>query len=170
MCTAGSNDCKTDVSADETSDLSVSDSADTPGTLTENVDYGTQLSCDDDVHGNYLGFDPNWYGFSYTGTGSKILVYDLFTLAFNEGNDVQFCFGATSPFQTAGGRGVSLGGTLPDGTPGFIGLLRNCEDTTGPQPCVESVGGIPGDTSGPVGTRVRVDIPASFAADPWGHV
>jgi hypothetical protein len=164
-CTAGTT-CSSDVGADDTSNLEVFDSATTGGTLTETVDYGTPLSCVPEQFGSYAGFDPNWYGFSYSGSGSKILVYDLFTLEYNEGNDVQFCFGATEPFQTL--RGGALG-TLPDGTPGYIGLLLNCDDTDGPQPCIESVGPIYRDTSGPTGTQVRVDIPESFAADPFGH-
>jgi hypothetical protein len=164
-CTAGTT-CSSDVRADDTSDLTVFDSATTGGTLTETVDYGTPLNCVPEQFGSYRGFDPNWYGFSYSGSGSKVLVYDLFTLEYNEGNDVQFCFGATEPFQTLRGGGA---GTLPDGSPGFIGLLLNCDDTDGPQPCIESVGPIYRDTSGPTGTQVRVDIPESFAADPFGH-
>ena len=80
VCTAGTR-CSTDVSADDTSNLDVLDSADTGGTLTETVDYGTPLSCAGRTElGSYTGFDPNWYGFSYTGSGNKTITYDLFNL------------------------------------------------------------------------------------------
>jgi hypothetical protein len=164
---AGGTSCSTNVGADDTSNLNVTESADTTGTLTETVDYGTQLSCRGEGAGSYIGFDPNWYGFSFSGTGNKILVYDLFTLPFNPDRNVQFCFAATGEFQASSDDGESVPGTLPDGTPGFIGLLRNCDDTDGPQPCVESIEPIDRDAGG---TEVRVDIPATFSADPFGHV
>jgi hypothetical protein len=163
---AGGTTCSTDVGADDTSNLNVTESADTTGTLTETVDYGTPLSCVPREFGLYTGFDPNWYGFSFTGTGSKILVYDIFTLPFDSDNDVEFCFGANAPFQAASDDGASQPGTLPDGTAGFIGLLRNCENIDGAQPCIESIQPIDTDAGG---TEIRVDIPASFTADPWGH-
>jgi hypothetical protein len=163
---AGGTTCSTDVGADDTSNLHVRESADTSGTLTETVDNGTPLSCADREFGLYTGFDPNWYGFHFTGTGSKILVYDLFNLPFSSDNNVQICFGATAPFQAASDDGASQPGTLPDGTAGFIGLLRNCDDTDGPQPCVEGIQPI---DSEPGGTEITVDIPASFGADPHMH-
>ena len=58
-------------------------------------------------------------------------------------------------------------GTLPDGTPGFIGLLRLCDDVDGPQPCIQSIG--PSSTEGPAFTVIVVLIPDGFTADPHMH-
>jgi hypothetical protein len=174
-CTAGVG-CSTDVGADDTSDLTVFENPDTGGTLTETVDYGTQLTCVPPQFGGYTGFDPNWYGFSFTGSGSKTLTYDLFTLPFNSDRRVEFCFGATETFTTITDEedDIAQPGTLPDGTPGFIGLLPSCssvEDSEPPQPCVENVSPIDRDTtSGPPGTEVTVFIPEAFTADPFGHI
>ena len=170
VCTGGPG-CETNVSADDTSDLDVLDSADTGGTLTETVDYGTQLSCAGEGAGSYTGFDPNWYGFSYTGSGDKTITYDLFNLRFSEDSGVEVCFGATESFEAASDDGRSVPGTLPDGTPGFIGLLDTCSDVESaptPQPCIESIGPI--STSTDIsGTQITVDIPAAFGADPHMH-
>jgi hypothetical protein len=165
-CTSGT-DCSTDAFADDTSNLNVTESPTSDGTLTESVDNGTALSCGGEGAGGYTGFDPNWYSFHFTGTGSKVLTYDLFTLPFNEGNNVQVCFGATEPFQAESDDGESVPGTLPDGTPGFIGLLRLCGDVDGPEPCIESIGPI--SRLAAAGTQIIVEIPAGFTADPHMH-
>jgi hypothetical protein len=166
-CTSGT-DCSTDVGADETSNLRVTESPTSDGTLTETVDNGAPLSCAGEQFGGYTGFDPNWYGFSYTGSGSKVLTYDLFTLPFNSDRDVEVCFGATERFNTVSDDGSAQPGTLPDGTPGFIGLLPSCDSVSGAEPCVESIGPI--SSEGPSGTQVTVLIPESFTADPFGHI
>jgi hypothetical protein len=165
-CTSGT-DCSTNESADDTSNLKVTESPTSDGTLNESVDNGSPLSCAGEGAGSYTGFDPNWYSFSYTGTGSKVLTYDLFTLPFNEGNNVQVCFGATERFQAESDDGESVPGTLPDGTPGFIGLLRLCSDVDGPEPCIQSIGPI--SELAAFGTRVIVQIPEGFGADPHMH-
>lgn len=164
--------CTTDVSADDTSELSVTESPTSDGTLTESVDNGSPLSCAPRQYGLYTGFDPNWYSFHFTGTGSKQLSYDLFNVPFSTDTDFEVCFGATEPFDTVSDDGRSQPGTLPDGTPGFIGLLETCsnvESAPTPQPCIESIGPIISDV-GPGGTRINVEIPAGFGADPHMHV
>jgi hypothetical protein len=165
-CTSGTN-CSTDVGADDTSNLRVIESPTSDGTLNENVDNGSPLSCAGRQYGAYTGFDPNWYGFSYTGSGDKQLTYKLFTLPFNADRDVEFCFGATQPFNAVSDDGASQPGTLPDGTPGFIGLLPSCDSVSGDSPCIEDIQPIDGT---PGGTQVDVLIPASFTADPFGHI
>jgi hypothetical protein len=167
-CTAGTN-CSTDASADHTSDLLVTETPATAGTLNENVDYGRQLSCAGRQYGGYTGLDPNWYGFSYTGSGSKQLRYDLFTLPYNGDNNVQFCFGASVRFRANSDDGSSQQGTLPDGTTGQIGLLPSCDQISSSGPCVLSVVPINSDNPGE-GTRVNVFIPQSFTGDPWGRM
>ncbi len=166
-CTTGIN-CSTDLSADQTSNLLVTETPSTPGVLSETVDYGAPLSCAARQYGGYTGFDPNWYGFSYTGSGSKHLTYDLFTLPYNPNNNVQMCFGANVPFRASSDDGSSQPGTLPDGTSGQIGLLPSCASIASSGPCVISVNPINSDAPGE-GTQVNVLIPASFTGDPWAH-
>jgi hypothetical protein len=169
-CTHGMN-CSTDAGADDTSNLKVTETPTSDGTLTELVDYGTALSCNDPNgnFGSYVGFDPNWYGFSFTGAGSKLLTYDLFGLTFSSDRTVEVCFGANAPFHTASDDGSAQPGTLPDGTSGFIGTLLSCTQVNSQEPCVQSIGAIPTEV-GPGGTRVTVLIPANFTADPWTHI
>jgi hypothetical protein len=168
-------ECTTDLSSPD-SNLFVdsnpnSDPNQNPGTQTESVDLGTPLSCVPEQYGSYSGFDPHWFGWNITGTADKVLTYDLFSLPFNEGNNVQFCFGATGRFQAASDDGTSQPGTLPDGTPGFIGLLKTCDQVDGPQPCIIGVRPIYSDTyEGPSGTEVQISIPQGFGADPFGHI
>jgi hypothetical protein len=135
----------------------------TAGTLTESVDAGTPLSCADPAHGRYTGFDPNWYGFSITGTSDKTLTYTMPSVAFDAG--LQFCFGATVTFPTSSG-GNAAAGTLPDGTAGFIGLLPSCASPPTGFPCVVSVVA----TSTGSGSITTVDVPQAFAGDPFGHM
>lgn len=160
-----STPCSTDVSADATSELKITETPATPGTLTEGVDQGNPLSCAARQYGGYPDLGPNWYSFSFTGTGSKQLTYDLFFLPFNPSNNVQICFGATVPFQ-ANGDASSQPGTLPDGTPGQIGLLPSCDSISSSGPCVSRVGPINSDIPRE-GTRVLVLIPQSYTGDPW---
>jgi hypothetical protein len=166
-CTSGTN-CSTDARADGTSELTVLESPTSDGTLNESVDNGAPLSCAGRLFGGYTGFDPNWYSFSFTGTGDKQLTYDLFTLPFNSDDNVQVCFGATVPFQTASDDGSSQPGTLPDGTPGQIGLLLSCDQTDGPEPCIDVIQPI--NENPLAGTEVIVDIPAGFGGDPHMHI
>jgi len=151
--TCTTNPCTTDIGTAQ-SDLEISaDPA--AGTLTESVDLGTPLSCADRLHGGYTGFDTNWYDFNETGTVDKTASYEIFGLNSDQIEEVQICFGAVYPFQTSEG-GTAQSGTLPDGTPGFIGLLPSCDSTDGAKPCVESVVQFNDDRSGALAT---VDIP-----------
>jgi hypothetical protein len=168
-------ECTTDLSSPD-SNLFVdsnpnSDPNQNAGTQTESVDLGTPLSCVPEQYGSYSGFDPHWFGWHITGTADKVLTYDLFSLPFNADRNVEFCFGATDRFQAASDDGASQPGTLPDGTPGFIGLLRTCDQVDGPQPCIIGVGPISGGLEeGPSGTEVQISIPQGFGADPFGHI
>jgi len=166
-CTSGT-DCSTDAGADDTSNLNVTESPTSDGTLTESVDNGTALSCQPEQYGGYTGFDPNWYSFHFTGTGSKVLTYDLFTLPFNADRRVEVCFGATIEFSVISDDGAAQPGTLPDGTPGFIGLLPSCDSVSGQSPCIEGVGPIGRLAAN--GTQVTVLIPDNFPADPHMHI
>ena len=158
--------CSTNVRADSTSDLAITETPTTPGTLTEGVDQGNPLSCSGSQYGNYPDLGPNWYSFSFTGSGSKQLTYDLFFLPFNPSNNVQICFGATVSFRANSDDGSSQPGTLPDGTSGQIGLLPTCDSISSSGPCVSRVVPINGDAPAE-GTQVGVFIPQSYTGDPF---
>jgi hypothetical protein len=160
--------CTSDLST-STSDLSIS-AAPGAGTLSESVDVGTPLSCASRENGDYTGFDTNWYGFSETGTVDKTLFYELFGLTSDQISDIQVCFGAPYDFVNNFGDDAAAG-TLPDGTPGFVGLLPSCDATfAGIGPCID---GIEPFTDGHSGLRVVVDVPGTLVtgapADPWMH-
>jgi hypothetical protein len=133
--TCTSDPCTTDVSS-AISDMSISTTT-AAGTLTENVDVGSPLSCADEANGGYTGFDTNTYQFfEETGTADKTIVYTIDGVSSD--NDVEMCFGATYEFVTNEG-GEAASGTLPDGTTGFVGLLPDCDDEfDGIGPCIES--------------------------------
>jgi hypothetical protein len=135
------------------------------------VDLGTPLSCTPEQYGSYGGFDPHWFGWHITGNADKDLFYDLFSLPFNADRNVQFCFGATAQFPANSDDGLAQPGTLPDGTPGYIGLLPSCSDVNSTSPCIEGTGPISQNTDngGFSGTQIRIFIPESFTADPFGH-
>jgi hypothetical protein len=131
------------------------------GTLTESVDLGNPLDCSDAAHGGYTGFDPNWYGFSITGSSDKGLKYQV----NNTTDTPRICFGATADFPTNTGD-IAAPGTLPDGTPGFIGLLPNCASAPAGDPCIVSI--VP--TVNGAGSVVQIDVPQAFAGDPFTHM
>jgi hypothetical protein len=164
--TTSSNPCTSDLGT-STSDLGISaDPA--AGTITESVDVGSPLICDR-AHGDYTGFDANWYGFSETGTVDKTLSYEIFGLNSDQIGEVQFCFGAPYDFTTAPGE-LAAAGMLPDGTPGFIGLLPSCDSTDEVAPCVDSVVPFTDDHSGALGTVTVPGLTANGApGDPWMH-
>ncbi len=84
--------------------------------------------------------------------------------------NVQFCFGATAQFPANSDDGLAQPGTLPDGTAGFIGLLPSCSSVNDTSPCIVGIGPISRNTdNGLSGTQIRVFIPESFTADPFGH-
>lgn len=169
FCPAGQR-CDTGLSAsDRKSDFSVvanpnSSPTQNAGTLTESVDFGTPLSCAGRRFGGYTAFDDNWYGFSITGSAEKVATYDIFNVSPDQ--NPQFCFGAKVTFQTT--TGSAAAGTLPDGSPGFIGLLPTCANAPTDDPCVQSEAAFSNDSGS--GTEFVVDVPQAFSDDPWGHI
>jgi hypothetical protein len=165
--TCTTNPCTTDLGT-AVSDLSISaDPA--AGTLNESVDVGTPLSCADAAHGGYAGFDTNWYTFSETGTVNKTLRYELFGLTTDQESAVRMCFGATYDFPTFGG-GEAASGTLPDGTPGFIGLLPTCNPDRPVPPCVNSIAPFTDGHSGLLATVTVPGLsPTGAPGDPMIH-
>jgi hypothetical protein len=158
--------CQTSLSSpDGVSTLAVSANQGA-GTLSESIDSGSPLVCDE-AHGGYTGFDPNWYGFSITGSSDKELTYTILNVDPN--NFFTLCFGATADFLTDTGAEAAPG-TLPDGNPdGFIGPLPSCNGNPAFEavnPCVESV--VPNPNGS--GVVLTAHIPEAFQGDPWSHM
>jgi len=162
--------CQTSLSTTE-SDFEVTASADASkpnaGTLSESVNVGTPLQCP-----GYIQEDPNSWEFSMTSVNrSKTIVNTIkVPLLPLSGpldailNATQACFGAVTEFTTKSGAPAAPA-TLPDGTPGFIGLLPDCTGAHGP--CVVSRKSIL-DLSSGIGFDIvmTVYIPEGFAGDP----
>lgn len=74
--------------------------------------------------------------------------------------DLQFCLAATFKFQTR--SGPAKGVTLPNGLPGFVGVLPVCKSTPNP-PCLVSK-----TKNGPRAV-LKLLIPAIQGEDPWGR-
>jgi hypothetical protein len=79
-------------------------------------------------------------------------------------NQQQYCFVASFPFTTKTGSAQPT--TLPDGSPGFIGLLRDCNTVTN-QPCISARNGLLGGLFGTV--SITITIPAGESGDPQGR-
>ena len=143
--------------------------ADAPsGTLTQTVNVGTRLTC-----GSYRPRDPNWYDSvvvppaSQTPTAAPISIVDdvSYTLRNTTAEGIGFCLGAAYDFTTASGNQAPAG-ALPNGKPGFIGLLPRCSESK--PPCIASVSQ-KRDASAKTGfdTLMKVRIPEN--GDPWGR-
>ena len=139
------------------------------GTLTESVNgnNGAPLNC-----AGYTSADPNVYSFLTTTSVHKkitITIDDPLTpltgtiAVYLAAQDI--CFGATADFAVKGG-GLAPAGTLPGGTPGFIGLLPNCPAAG---PCQDRTDdrAIP-DSNSPIGYDIVLiaDVPQTFPGDP----
>ncbi len=157
--------CQTSVSTATSNFAVTANPSPTAATLTVSTDVGTQLQC-----AGYTAQDPNWFSFSVTSANrGKLITYTVRPAGpgTEPVGSTQFCLGAAADFTTRAGT-PAPGGTLPDGSSGFIGLLPGCTSSSGP--CVDSRGRTP-DPNSPTGFDVvlRVVIPAGFAGDPWGR-
>lgn len=125
-------------------------------TLSESVDVGTALTCP-----NYKARDANWFEFVVsTSDRSKLITY---TIDNTSPMGVQFCFGAPYEFEMPGDENAPPG-TLPDGSPGFVGPLEHCESfPEPPEACVKSI------VASGQNTLVTVRIDAGLEGDPWGR-
>jgi hypothetical protein len=141
----------------------------TSGTLTESVNVPTEppLSC-----AGYTSADPNTYDFLTTNSAlNKVVTITIkqpigtfptfdptdtdFPFGDGDGDydDVlvtqKICFEAPYSFTVSGG-GSATPTTLPDGSPGFIGLLPNCNDPNS-GPCHDRAhDSAPADPSSPI--------------------
>lgn len=140
--------------------------------LYQNVDSGTQLSCN---FSSGAPTDSNWYQYYLNNnTWSKQITYDLAPTSKTNGEqvkDLQVCFGSTVPFVTASGSYAS-GGTLPNGVSGYVGLLPNCITKGAPTPnatyCIQSRSKVTPLVPNAYGFDFQVVIssPAGLADDP----
>jgi hypothetical protein len=123
------------------------------GTLSESVDVGTPLTC-----AGYVATDPNWFQFLWSSVNRfKLITY---TLDNTNPDGIHVCFGAPYEFRTSSSEPAPAG-TLPNGTPGFIGLLPSCPASG---PCVQSITSSEGDEG--VNTIITVRIPDGLVGDP----
>jgi hypothetical protein len=140
------------------------------GTLNLSVDVGTKPVCATSSGAPYVGHDQNFYGTVYTpnaGTAqvAKTMKYTLFDTGGVQG--IHLCFAAPYEFEVLGDTNAPPG-TLPDGTPGFVGLLENCDPANDAvaDPC-QTTTTVP-DSNVPTGvdTVITISIPAAELGDP----
>jgi hypothetical protein len=166
LCGDGGPACSTSLVTSNSTYAVVSNAS--AGTLRQTVNVGNQLTC-----GSYRFRDPNWYDAvvvaptSSPPTASPAAIADTVTykIANAKAHGIGFCLGAAYDFTTASG-GQAPAGTLPNGNPGFIGLLPRC--SKGTPPCISSVRQ-KADTSVKVGFDVIMKIQIPDNGDPWGH-
>jgi hypothetical protein len=158
-CGDGGPQCSTTVNTAGSSYTGISDS--TSGTLLGALDVGTRLTCR-----GYKNRDPNWYESIVSGTTSVPAYQIQYTLKDSTPSGFHACMGLAYKFTTASGK-KARPGKLPNGKPGFIGLLPPCLPTT-IGPCVLSITSSqdPKSTTG-VDTNVVLRIPPSAPGDPW---
>jgi hypothetical protein len=139
-----------------------------PGSkLVEALDAGHKLVCP-----GYTRKDKrSWFEFMLAAKTQFGITYQITDVIHNRtAKGVHFCAGLGYRFKTLSGR-PARHAKLPNGEPGWIGLLPDCErDSTGAVtstgPCVLSTeqSGEPGNIS----TTLTVQIPAMSLSDPWG--
>lgn len=138
------------------------------GTLRQTLDVGAPLVCS-----GYARRDPNWYDSVVTpastspplGTVAPTVVNDVtYTIKNTTPNGIEFCLGAAFDFATASGT-MAPAGKLPNGNPGFIGLIPSC--LGGAPPCISDVSQS-SDMSSKTGYDVILTIDIPEKGDPWG--
>jgi hypothetical protein len=129
--------------------------------------------------GSYVSADPNTYESAYTPASStsadrgEVITTTFAPVNKLAGNEQQImkaqqiCFGDAKQFVTASGA-LATATTLPDGKPGFVGLLQTCTATTvGPCHDRKQDTVLP-DTHGPNPFDIVLvaDVPVGWADDP----
>jgi hypothetical protein len=140
----------------------------TSGTLNQTVNVGNDLRC-----GPYRFRDPNWYDSVVSPpttapptTGAAPIVDTVrYTIRNAKAKGAGFCLGVGYQFTTASGA-AARPGTLPTGSPGFIGLLPGC--STSKPPCIESITQ-QADAAAKVGFDALMTILIPETGDPWGR-
>jgi hypothetical protein len=154
------------------------------GTLHVTQDVGVKLTCQ-----GYQPKDPNWFNFYVGGTDPSGIGFSVAETVLNTDADhVRFCLGAPYSFKTRSGDRAQRA-PLPNGDPGYVGLLASCPPSgpagaqvlaftgsvrrparaaqSGNGPCVAGIT-TSKDASSNTGlaTTVTVSIPGG---DPWGR-
>lgn len=158
-CGDGGPACSTVVTTSGSSYMATSDS--NSGNLLGTLDVGTRLTC-----AGYHNQDPNWYESVVNQTNFATTFKIQYTLKGGSPSRVRACVGLAYRFTTAAGT-KARPGKLPNGKPGFIGLLPACgPNTIGP--CVVSITTTPDpNTKTGVDTNITARIPPNAPGDPW---
>jgi hypothetical protein len=157
----------------KTAPTSTLGTASKPGTLVFNQLLGNPVSC--------AGYTPRadtTFAFQLrTATPLHInyVVTDRLTNTTAQG--IQACLAAPFTFKTLSGKPAAPT-KLPDGTPGFVGVLPACANAPDTAPCLMSVTTVPDTTNSSTGVDVilRARVPSTTKggattteADPWIH-
>lgn len=164
-CAVGAVACHTGLATSNSTYTVMSDA--TSGTLTQTVNVGKPLRC-----GPYRFKDPNWYDSAVsppaTSPPATAPTPIVDTVTYNIRNakakGTGFCLGVGYEFTTASGA-PARAGTLPNGNPGFIGLLPGC--SAAKPPCIASTTQ-QADGAAKVGFDVLMTIQIPETGDPWG--
>lgn len=159
-CGNGGAACSTPESTNVSSYVATSDAG--SGTLVGGLDVGRRLKC-----AGYTPEDPNWYDTVLKGGPSAVTYQIQYTLTGANPSQIRVCFGLPYEFTTASDNNAPSA-RLPNGNPGFVGLLPTCQAVAGP--CIASI--TPSPAPNPAGADVVVQVPAQTAAgapagDPW---
>jgi len=162
-CGGGGPACSTNVITSVSTYEVVSNAG--SGTLRQTLNVGNPLRC-----GAYRFRDPNWYDSGLTSSASPpagtppIMDQINYTIKNASQNGIGFCLGAPYEFTTASGNPAPAG-KLPNGNPGFIGLLPMC--SSGAPPCISTITQQP-DASAKTGHDAVMTIEVPELGDPWG--
>lgn len=157
--------CTTSLATSNSTYSVVSDAS--SGALRQTVNVGNRLVC-----GGYRFRDPNWYDTLVipttappsTAAPAPIVDEVTYTIRNTTAKGTGFCLGAGYDFTTASGAQAPAG-TLPNGNPGFIGLLPPCSNAKAP--CISSITQPP-DPKTNVGFDALMKIQIPETGDPWG--
>jgi hypothetical protein len=164
-CGDGGPPCSTSLVTSNSTYAVISDAS--AGTLRQTVNVGNRLLC-----GTYRFRDPNWYDSLVvpptvqTPTAAPISIVDQVTYKIRnaQAKGIGFCLGVAYQFTTASGTPAPAG-SLPNGNPGFIGLLPLCSKAK--PPCISSISQRV-DPSTKVGFDALMKIQIPETGDPWG--
>ncbi len=159
-CGDGGPACSTPEDTNVSSYVATSDAS--SGTLVGGLDVGKRLKC-----AGYTPQDPNWYD-TVLNNGASVVTYNIqYTLRGANPSQIRVCFGLPYEFTTASNSNAPTA-RLPNGNPGFVGLLPLCQ-VVATGPCIASI--TPSPAPNPEGADVVVQVPAppgyAPAGDPW---
>jgi hypothetical protein len=164
-CGDGGPPCSTSLVTSDSTYAVISDAA--SGTLRQTVNVGGRLHC-----GAYRFRDPNWYDSAVLPpttlppptTPTAIVDSVTYKIRNATAKGIGFCLGAAYDFTTASGA-LARPGTLPNGNPGFIGLLPRCSASK--PPCIQSVAQ-QRDAKAKAGFDALMQVQIPESGDPWG--